>query len=159
MDGRYRLTEQGEIIAAELKALLAGKRPKYILNPDTLDSFAWTGKRRTDEAALRSRAAAPGPGATDLDASAQRSKVVETKIKDLPAAAGQERHGANRESHRPHPSCSAYAARTAAEVRARAPWARVVETGLHKMVELGFDGELRGEQADFRPLLPLRFCW
>lgn len=27
------------------------------------------------------------------------------------------------------------------------------------LVELGFDGEPLGQQADFRPLLPLRFRW
>jgi L-ribulose-5-phosphate 4-epimerase len=71
---------QGEIIANELKSLLAGKRPKYILNPATLDSFAWMGKRKTDEAALKNRASAPGPGATDLDVSAQKQKAVEPVI-------------------------------------------------------------------------------
>jgi len=65
---------QGEIIASELKLLLAGKRPKYILNPVTLESFAWTGKRRTDEVALKNRTQAPGPGATDLDLATQTSR-------------------------------------------------------------------------------------
>ncbi len=71
---------QGEIITNELKALLTGKRPKYILNPATLDSFAWMGKRKTDEAALKNRASAPGPGATDLDVSAQKQKTVEPVV-------------------------------------------------------------------------------
>lgn len=71
---------QGEIITNELKALLTGKRPKYILNPATLETFAWMGKRKTDEAALKNRASAPGPGATDLDVSAQKQKVVEPAV-------------------------------------------------------------------------------
>jgi len=31
--------------------------------------------------------------------------------------------------------------------------------GLEYLVELGFDGESQGQQADFRPLLPLVFRW
>jgi hypothetical protein len=31
--------------------------------------------------------------------------------------------------------------------------------GPEYFVELGFDGELQGQQADFRPLLPLVFRW
>jgi L-ribulose-5-phosphate 4-epimerase len=76
---------QGEIINNELRLLLAGKRPKYLLNAATLETFAWTGKRKTDENALRDRAAAPGPGATDLDLAAQK-KQPEEKTVSLPAA-------------------------------------------------------------------------
>ena len=68
---------QGEIIVNELKALLAGKQPSYLLNTVTLESFAWTGVRKTDEAALKARAAVPGPGATDLDTAAQKQKASE----------------------------------------------------------------------------------
>ena len=81
---------QGEIILNELKALLTGKRPKYILNPATLEAFAWTGARKTDEAALLQHASAPGPGATDLDLSAQQQKVPEPAARaSLPAAEPQ----------------------------------------------------------------------
>ena len=80
---------QGEIITNELKLLLAGKRPRYILNAATLDSFAWTGKRQTDESALKSRAQAPGPGATDLDISAQKAKTVEPRPDSIPAVTTQ----------------------------------------------------------------------
>jgi hypothetical protein len=31
--------------------------------------------------------------------------------------------------------------------------------GPEYFVELSFDGELQGQQADFRPLLPLVFHW
>jgi sugar (pentulose or hexulose) kinase/phosphoglycerate dehydrogenase-like enzyme/ribulose-5-phosphate 4-epimerase/fuculose-1-phosphate aldolase/putative sterol carrier protein len=65
---------QGEIITTELKLLLARKRPKYILNAPTLESFTWTGPRKTDEKALRERVSAPGPGATDLDVAAQKTQ-------------------------------------------------------------------------------------
>ena len=34
-----------------------------------------------------------------------------------------------------------------------------LRTGSEYLVELGFDGESRGQQADFRPLLPLLFRW
>ncbi len=66
---------QGEIIASELTLLLAGKRPKFILNAATLDSFAWSGTRKTDVAALRGRASTPGPGATDLEVASQKQKA------------------------------------------------------------------------------------
>ncbi len=83
---------QGEIILNELKILLAGKRPRYILNPDTLDKFTWTGKRQMDMSALESRAQTPGPGATDLDVAVQMQKTVEPTIEEkgnLPASAPQ----------------------------------------------------------------------
>ncbi|HEX7541034.1 MAG TPA: NAD(P)-dependent oxidoreductase [Anaerolineales bacterium] len=80
---------QGEIIISELKLLLAGKKPKYLLNPLTLESFTWTGMRKTDEKALREQAAAPGPGATDLDVSAQKAKTVDPRTDNIPAAAPQ----------------------------------------------------------------------
>lgn len=34
-----------------------------------------------------------------------------------------------------------------------------LRAGAEYLVELGFDGELRGQQADFRPWLPLLFRW
>jgi phosphoglycerate dehydrogenase-like enzyme/ribulose-5-phosphate 4-epimerase/fuculose-1-phosphate aldolase/putative sterol carrier protein len=83
---------QGEIITNELKLLMAGKRPKYILNAATLDSFTWTGKRQTDESSLKVRAQVPGPGATDLDIALQKQKTGEPAIDEkgnLPAAQSQ----------------------------------------------------------------------
>jgi L-ribulose-5-phosphate 4-epimerase len=83
---------QGEIIVSELKLLLAGKQPKYILNPAALESFAWIGRRKTDEAALKSLASTPGPGATDLDVAAQQQKTAEPVYEErttLPAAMPQ----------------------------------------------------------------------
>jgi L-ribulose-5-phosphate 4-epimerase len=81
---------QGEIIADDLELLLAGKRPKYLLNPTTLGTFTWTAPRRTDEKALLERKAAPGPGTTDLEVSAQKPpSEAGTKPASTPAAADQ----------------------------------------------------------------------
>ena len=73
---------QGEIIVGELKLLLAGKQPKYILNPAATESFTWIGKRKFNEAALQSRVSAPGPGATDLEVSAQQPRPAEPVYPD-----------------------------------------------------------------------------
>ena len=78
---------QGEIILNELKALLAGKNPKYLLNTVKPGTFSWTGQRKTDEAALKNRATAPGPGATDLDIAAQKSKAPDNSTSTISAAA------------------------------------------------------------------------
>lgn len=64
---------QGEIIADELELLLAGRRPKHLLNPTTVDNFKWNGDRQMDVAQLRQRSAAPGPAVTDLDRAAQKA--------------------------------------------------------------------------------------
>ncbi len=53
---------QGEIIANELRLMLAGKKPKYALNAAALKSFTWTGARRMDEAALKSSCLSPRAG-------------------------------------------------------------------------------------------------
>jgi hypothetical protein len=34
-----------------------------------------------------------------------------------------------------------------------------MRSGTEHLVECGFDGELQGEKRDFRPVLPLIFCW
>ena len=83
---------QGEIITNELKLLLEGKRPRYILNPATLDKFNWTGIRQTDEPALKARLQVPAPGATDLDVAAQKQNAEEPIVqgKNVPAAAAQQ---------------------------------------------------------------------
>ena len=67
---------QGEIIVSELKALLAGRKPKYLLNAAALDSFTWSGARPRDEKRLKELAQAPGPGATDLDVAAQKTRPI-----------------------------------------------------------------------------------
>ncbi len=80
---------QGEIIADELGLLLAGRRPKYLLNPAVMDNFRWSGVRQMDEALLRQRSSGPGPGATDLDVTARKDIAAETRPDFLPAAAPQ----------------------------------------------------------------------
>ena len=71
---------QGEIINNEMRLLLAGKRPQYVLNAGTLPSFRWTGSRITNDSALIGRAQAPGPGATDLDVSAQKRTTTQPAL-------------------------------------------------------------------------------
>jgi len=80
---------QGEIIADELGLLLAGCRPRYLLNPAAMDNFHWDGPRQMDEAQLRQHSAGPGPGATDLDVAAQPEKTGGSKTENIPAAGPQ----------------------------------------------------------------------
>lgn len=79
---------QGEIIVDELSLLLAGRRPRHLLNPAVMESFRWSGARQMDEARLRQRSAGPGPGVTDLDVAAQQ-KAAAIRTDSLPAAAPQ----------------------------------------------------------------------
>lgn len=68
---------QGQIIVAELRRLLAGRKPEYILNPETLKDFSWTGKRRLDRRALADLARSGAPAPSDLEvksAGAQASR-------------------------------------------------------------------------------------
>ncbi len=58
---------QGQIIVAELRRMLTGQKPEYILNPETLKGFTWTGERRLDRRALEYLAKGPAPAVRDLD--------------------------------------------------------------------------------------------
>ncbi len=58
---------QGQMILAELKRLLAGHKPEYILNPLTLKGFSWSGERKLDAQALASLAKTAGPAVSDLE--------------------------------------------------------------------------------------------
>jgi L-ribulose-5-phosphate 4-epimerase len=69
---------QGAMVADALELLLAGKKPDYLLNPSVVRDFRWTGERKVAVEALQRLAAAPGPGATDLDVEAQKRKEEET---------------------------------------------------------------------------------
>jgi sugar (pentulose or hexulose) kinase/phosphoglycerate dehydrogenase-like enzyme/ribulose-5-phosphate 4-epimerase/fuculose-1-phosphate aldolase/putative sterol carrier protein len=58
---------QGAIILDELKLLLTGGKPRYVLNPEALEGFSWSGERRLNLSQLSELAQGPGPGLTDLD--------------------------------------------------------------------------------------------
>jgi autoinducer 2 (AI-2) kinase len=58
---------QGRIVARALAAVLAGERPREVLNPEALDALDWTRARREVDAATLARLrAAPGPAISDL---------------------------------------------------------------------------------------------
>ncbi len=78
---------QGEIILDELSCLLAGRRPRYLLNPSAMDAFRWSGPRQQDETGLRRRRAAPGPGVTDLEVAAQQEKAAPPPTASQPTPA------------------------------------------------------------------------
>ena len=72
-------THQGEIVAADLRRLLAGERPLCALAPEALEGFDWRAPRREPDAArLASLGGRPGPAVSDL----QRGRA------GAPAAAG-----------------------------------------------------------------------
>jgi sugar (pentulose or hexulose) kinase/phosphoglycerate dehydrogenase-like enzyme/ribulose-5-phosphate 4-epimerase/fuculose-1-phosphate aldolase/putative sterol carrier protein len=58
---------QGEIVAADLRRLLCGERPRHILNPEVLERFDWTAPRpAVDDSTLQRPAARPRPAVSDL---------------------------------------------------------------------------------------------
>lgn len=64
---------QGRIVVEDLKRMLAGERPRHVLNPQALESFSWTGPRRSaDERALEGLAERPGPAVSDLQVAGRR---------------------------------------------------------------------------------------
>ncbi len=64
---------QGEIIAEELERIMAGERPRYLLNPETFDSFSWTTPRRSPSAqTLAHLHSSGGPAISDLDVKPRR---------------------------------------------------------------------------------------
>jgi sugar (pentulose or hexulose) kinase/phosphoglycerate dehydrogenase-like enzyme/ribulose-5-phosphate 4-epimerase/fuculose-1-phosphate aldolase/putative sterol carrier protein len=82
-------THQGEIIVSELQRLLEGKQPVNLLNPAALEIFSWSGARKRDMVGLKQRQAAPGPGVTDIDVSAQKQKsVLAVEARPIPPAPG-----------------------------------------------------------------------
>ncbi|MDD5367838.1 MAG: NAD(P)-dependent oxidoreductase [Anaerolineaceae bacterium] len=67
---------QGMIIVDELSLLLSGKKPKYILNPSTLEGFSWSKEIKRDEATLAELAKGAGPGMTDLELKSKNETPV-----------------------------------------------------------------------------------
>jgi phosphoglycerate dehydrogenase-like enzyme/ribulose-5-phosphate 4-epimerase/fuculose-1-phosphate aldolase/putative sterol carrier protein len=60
-------THQGEIVAEDLARLLAGERPRHVLDPEVLDRFDWDRPRpAADASALAQLAARPAPAPTDV---------------------------------------------------------------------------------------------
>lgn len=76
---------QGEIIFEELSLLLAGRKPRHLLNPTVMESFRWSGLRQQDEVRLRQRRAAPSPGVTDLEVAARQQQVAPPSVVSQPA--------------------------------------------------------------------------
>jgi autoinducer 2 (AI-2) kinase len=61
-------THQGEIVADDLARLLAGERPRHVLNPEVLSGFDWARPRPAPDAqALAALAARPRPAVTDVE--------------------------------------------------------------------------------------------
>jgi autoinducer 2 (AI-2) kinase len=75
-------SHQGQIIAAELRRLLAGERPLHALNPEVLHDFDWNRPRRAvDPGTLAQLAAQPGPAVSDL----QRDRTAAPAAATRPA--------------------------------------------------------------------------
>lgn len=68
---------QGRMIVEDLRRMLAGERPRHVLNPQTLEGFSWTGPRRElDERVLESIADRPGPAIVDLQMARRTEQVA-----------------------------------------------------------------------------------
>ncbi len=77
-------THQGEIVSEALERLARGERPRCVLNPEALESFSWTGPRRSpDDSELARLAGRPGPALSDL----QRDGRAEACAEELSGAA------------------------------------------------------------------------
>jgi sugar (pentulose or hexulose) kinase/phosphoglycerate dehydrogenase-like enzyme/ribulose-5-phosphate 4-epimerase/fuculose-1-phosphate aldolase/putative sterol carrier protein len=79
---------QGMIIVEELNRLLSGQKPKYALNPETLEGFAWSGARQSNRLRLAELAQGPGPGLTDLDVNAKKAAASIPAEADKPKTDG-----------------------------------------------------------------------
>lgn len=71
---------QGEMVVAALQALLAGRPPRNLLNPEVLASFRWSGPRQMDLVALQKLQSAAGPGVTDLDHSRAEASAAQPVV-------------------------------------------------------------------------------
>lgn len=70
-------THQGEIVAADLGRLLAGQRPRHVLEPSALDGFGWHRPRRApDPAQVAALGGGRGPAVSDLQRDGQAPGVA-----------------------------------------------------------------------------------
>ena len=71
---------QGEMVADDLERILRGERPRYVVNPETLEGFSWTRSQRLPSTEtitrLRNRG---GPAISDLDVRAPESGATEIR--------------------------------------------------------------------------------
>jgi autoinducer 2 (AI-2) kinase len=78
-------THQGEIIAADLRRVLAGERPEHVLDPDVLRGFDWHRPRPgVDAKTLEALAARPAPAVSDIQR--EHAPPARAKAPDAPAA-------------------------------------------------------------------------
>lgn len=77
-------SHQGQIVAEDLARLLAGQRPRHLLNPETYEDFCWERERRvlSDEELARI-AAGPGPAVTDLQKDKTPKKTKARSRRDV----------------------------------------------------------------------------
>ncbi len=83
---------QGRIVVEDLRRMLAGERPRHILNPQTLDGFSWTGPRRTaDERVLEGLEGRPGPAVSDLQVAGSGEQGTTEKVAGRTEQGAEER--------------------------------------------------------------------
>jgi autoinducer 2 (AI-2) kinase len=81
---------QGRIVVEDLKRMLAGERPRHILNPQALDGFSWTGPRwEAKGVVLEGLEERPGPAVSDLQVAGRTEQVA----KERRSRGAEERRG------------------------------------------------------------------
>ncbi|NND67022.1 MAG: hypothetical protein HKN19_05480, partial [Halioglobus sp.] len=82
---------QGQSVSAALLELLAGGRPRAVLNPAALENFSWSGPRREPSAeeleALKNKS---GPAVSDLQRDAKAAQKKQAEAPSAAVAAPQE---------------------------------------------------------------------
>jgi len=74
---------QGSILIKDLECLISGAPPRYLLNPEVLSSFSWTGERVVRTEMLQRLAQSPGPGVSDLEVDAEKSMDENSEPKSV----------------------------------------------------------------------------